>query len=649
MYNSHNVKQLFSVLPKVIKEEAYDKFDVDSSNEEVIKALRMAMVNLRKNAQQRMWMKIDASVNLTVSFDNENRRNEGNPRCFMCTQDVSDQTHITEWSIFGCLSLLRLNPKERIKELRSRNICYNCGEKRVTETCQDQKDHKCIKIYKEIECYEENCNWNGFTCRHEQVDPGVRRKVLDKLGLSLPDVIQAQVEDVLDEPMAQSSQSSQSIQHRINDLQSGAVSKQMSDHEIKDWFQMREKRDGGDISQIMRIPEGETMFMFCVVKGKTRGLTAFLDNGCSGWLVKDGVPEKELKSVKLRDGPIPMGVAGGHTVDATAEWASLIPLADGRKQIVRGLSTRRVTGNWGDIDMKEIMDEIKEASSNTNEETRRAVSNLKAPKMISGEVDMLIGIKYLSIFPEPVYSTPEGLTLYKSKFLPQINDEVACVGGPSKAFSNLVNCAGFANVIRIFTNIVSNPGYPSSRRLEYFPSKHCGETEQSKMLLDIEEENLKTNYLGDNTLKRKNKHLQSTIFRHSDKVKGHNSRKECESTGGKFPETIRLEMKDKTQLRKINKTSKEVSKTQSWNLKNIDSQSVVKGSCQIRCKKSAFKFSNTMCYVDWDTKQQLVATKKNESIQKLSCKDVFIKVTHPFGKERIHEEYSYKNEKQAKQ
>ena len=140
-------------------------------------------------------------------------------------------------------------------------------------------------ISKEIECYQENCNWNGFSCRHKELDPGVRRKVLEKFGLYLPDANEAQckAEEVLCDPdsmampnidlPAESPQSSNSIQHRINDLQSGAVSKQMSDQEIKQWFQMREQRDGRDINQIRSIPEGETMFMFCVVKGRTRGLS----------------------------------------------------------------------------------------------------------------------------------------------------------------------------------------------------------------------------------------------------------------------------------------------------------------------------------------------------------------------------------------
>ena len=64
----------------------------------------------------------------------------------------------------------------------------------------------------------------------------------------------------------------------------------------------------------------------------------FIDSGCNFWLAEEGIPETELKSCKLADGPIPMGVAGGQTMNASAEWASLLPIGDGGHQIVRGLT-----------------------------------------------------------------------------------------------------------------------------------------------------------------------------------------------------------------------------------------------------------------------------------------------------------------------
>ena len=86
-----------------------------------------------------------------------------------------------------------------------------------------------------------------------------------------------------------------------------------------------------------------------------------------------------------------------------------------------------MTGNFGSIEMTPIVKEVQESATITGKESLEAVRGLRVPKEISGEVDMLIGIKYLSIFPEPVFSTPEGLTIFKSKFLPQVAGEIACI------------------------------------------------------------------------------------------------------------------------------------------------------------------------------------------------------------------------------
>ena len=89
---------------------------------------------------------------------------------------------------------------------------------------------------------------------------------------------------------------------------------------------------------------------------KDRGL---IDSGANCWLAKDTVPQSELTSMKLMDGPIPIGVASGKTVFASAEWASLIPLSDGSYQSVRGLTLDKVTGDMTELNLVPIFEQIK--------------------------------------------------------------------------------------------------------------------------------------------------------------------------------------------------------------------------------------------------------------------------------------------------
>ena len=82
------------------------------------------------------------------------------------------------------------------------------------------------------------------------------------------------------------------------------------------------------------MPEGIGVFVFCMFKGKKNPVQAFIDSGCEGWVAEDGIPQNELVSYKLDAGPIPLRVASGMTINACAEWGSLIPLSDGWHQVV---------------------------------------------------------------------------------------------------------------------------------------------------------------------------------------------------------------------------------------------------------------------------------------------------------------------------
>ena len=196
----------------------------------------------------------------------------------------------------------------------------------------------------------------------------------------------------------------------------------MSDEELIPFFENDlRKSPGGSQSNVREIPNGDVMFTMCVFQGKTRPVLAFMDSGCNVWVANEDVPAKELRAVKLKQGPICMGVASGITIQASAEWAALIPLADGGNQIVRGLTLMRVTGDMPKVNMKKLFNAVKSTYGSTS-----AIDKLDVPESISGKVDMIIGVKYNSIYPELVHQYPNGLAIYKSKLLPCSKKAVAC-------------------------------------------------------------------------------------------------------------------------------------------------------------------------------------------------------------------------------
>ena len=64
----------------------------------------------------------------------------------------------------------------------------------------------------------------------------------------------------------------------------------MTDGEVLEFFDEALK-DGTSNPDVRPIPEGESIFIMNVFKGKTRPIMAFIDGGCNCW-----VPEKELTS-----------------------------------------------------------------------------------------------------------------------------------------------------------------------------------------------------------------------------------------------------------------------------------------------------------------------------------------------------------------
>ena len=238
----------------------------------------------------------------------------------------------------------------------------------------------------------------------------------------------------------------------------------MDDDELITFFTEDMKKVTKSKPDIRPIPEGEPVFIFSVFKGLNGPVMVFIDSGCNFWLAEEGIPQTELKSCKLADGPIPMGVAGGITVNASAEWASLLPLADGGHQIVRGLTVPRVTQDMPEIPLAKIFSNIKKKCKYNKE-----IKNLKVPNVVGGRVNMILGIRYQNIYPKPVHQFPNGLTVFKSQLLPAYPGAVACIGGPVSALDNLSGAMGGQSAVKYLSTLVTNINSVYKPRIDFFP------------------------------------------------------------------------------------------------------------------------------------------------------------------------------------
>ena len=58
------------------------------------------------------------------------------------------------------------------------------------------------------------------------------------------------------------------------------------------------------------------------------------------------------------------------------------------------------------------------------------------PSSIGGDVDLMIGIKYLRYYPEPIFKLSSGFTIYKSAFK-NSDGTRGVIGGTHQVFSKI--------------------------------------------------------------------------------------------------------------------------------------------------------------------------------------------------------------------
>ena len=188
---------------------------------------------------------------------------------------------------------------------------------------------------------------------------------------------------------------------------------------------------------IVPVPEGEPLFLFHPTQGKTRPVNTFYDTGCSHAVFKEGVPGGQLRGQLVAKGPFDIGGVGGLTARANDEWVVGVKRMDGRTQLVQGLTVETVTAEFPTLNLTAAVADVKAADS-----SNQLLQRCQVPQLAGGSVDMLLGSKYLSIFPKEVHSLPSGLTIYQSQLASHGGEFDSCIGGPHSSFTVLAGLAG---------------------------------------------------------------------------------------------------------------------------------------------------------------------------------------------------------------
>ena len=206
-----------------------------------------------------------------------------------------------------------------------------------------------------------------------------------------------------------------------------------------------EKKQG---AEIVPVPEGQPIFLFHPTQGKTEPVNTFYDTGCSHAVFQDGIPGNQLRGQIVNKGPFTIGGVGGLETTAMDEWVVSVLRTDGKKQLIQGLTVPRITSDFPHTNLETAIREVKDDDLNN-----AALQNCRAPLIAGGSVHMLLGIKYVSIFPKEVHTLPSGLTIYESRLASHGGQFNSCIGGPHSSFTALAgDVGGTAQLLALFVD-----------------------------------------------------------------------------------------------------------------------------------------------------------------------------------------------------
>ena len=80
----------------------------------------------------------------------------------------------------------------------------------------------------------------------------------------------------------------------------------------------------------------------------------------------------------------------------------------------------------------------------------------------------MIGVKYTHIYPELLFTVPNGLQIFRSKFKPARSKEVLCIGGPLGALEHFVSNLGIKSNVKFLLHQMTY-FFEYRPKFDYFP------------------------------------------------------------------------------------------------------------------------------------------------------------------------------------
>ena len=129
------------------------------------------------------------------------------------------------------------------------------------------------------------------------------------------------------------------------------------------------------------------------------------------------------------------------------EWTTSLSLVDGSRQTMDGWTVNEVTAPMPQFDLTDAVDEIKADMIRHGK-----FQKMHVQLVTGGQIDILLGELYRCIFPVPIHTLENGLTIYETKVSPFDSKVNSLIGGPHKSFEFMAQHVGGASVM--FTQLM---------------------------------------------------------------------------------------------------------------------------------------------------------------------------------------------------
>ena len=310
---------------------------------------------------------------------------------------------------FSCKKFAEMNPLQRFQELRQKGLCYMCL---YPGALQNEGKHSTGGCQRE------------FSCRHSSHDKYDRKKhVLVCHEHRDTD----QNKKVLETYKRKHIETKPDLPNFAKEIKLSFVTQQA--FQIDTFDVKLESSDDGIITE-------NGIYMLQTIKIGDQNYTLFFDTGCSDMVSRFNAIQRIGDKAKLEvKGPTLLGGVGDvKTESQHGIYQVRIPLHNGKNAVLTGVCLDQITRTFplyplqGKI-QNDIIDEYVKVGGIAND-----LPHL--PKCAGGDVDFMIGSKYLRYHPEPIFTLPSGLTIYKSPFV-NADGSRGVIGGPHSIITQI--------------------------------------------------------------------------------------------------------------------------------------------------------------------------------------------------------------------